>query len=167
MCLPHVPHDVELTLRVTLVYHDAAVEGSHDEQTVLFEEEQTDDCFVLVVVVRPRLHFLQELPSLAAVLTDKATRVSHKELPSLVAKLTCSDVGLVAAFSETSEHLLQTASDVVVDSHVVGTEQEYPIGEGANSAVKNDLELVDLFRLLFERWRPELSDFLFTHQALG
>jgi hypothetical protein len=96
MRLPHVSDDLELTLRVPLVDHDPAVKRAYQQQTVFFEEDDPDDRLILILVVLARRDVLQKVPRLAAVLPHKPPGVPYKELPTLVAELACTDIGVIA-----------------------------------------------------------------------
>ncbi len=111
---------------------------------MLFEEDDANDAFVFVLALLPRVDALQKLPSFAAVLPHEPSRISNEELPALIPELASSDIGIIAILIELREHLLQTASDLVVDPHVVGGEDEDVVAEGADPEVEDGVELVDL-----------------------
>lgn len=167
MSVPDIPDQLELAVGVPLVDEDASVQAADNEQRVLLEEDDPHDALILELVVLPRLHFLQEVPRLAAVLPHKARRVAHEKLPTLIAKLSGSDMRLMLVIVEFGEDLLEGASDEVVDADVVGGEQKDGVGARADPEVEDGVELVDLLRLLFEGRGSELGDLLLADQALG
>lgn len=95
---------------------------------MFFKEDYADYCLVLVLIVLSRVDLLQELSSLAAVLSHKASSITHEELSALVSELTSSDVGVIVAFVEFSEDLFKGSSDIVVDPDIIGSKEEDVVG---------------------------------------
>ena len=79
------------------------------------------------MIVRFRLNLLQELSSLAAVLSYEPTRISNEELPTLVTELASRNIRFITALGKPSEYFLKTTCDIIVDSDIVRAEQEDPI----------------------------------------
>lgn len=95
---------------------------------MFFKEDYADNCLILVLIVLSRVDLLQELASLAAVLSHKTTSIAHEELSALVSELTSSDVGVIVAFVEFSEDLFKGSSDIVVDPDIIGSKEEDVVG---------------------------------------
>lgn len=137
MSLPDIPNKLKLALRVPLVDEYPAVEGANNEQGMLFQEYYPNNSFIFVLIVLPRVYFLQKISSLAAVFPHKPSSISHKKFTTFVPELRSSDMSIVLMVMQFGEDLLQGAREQVVDPNVVGSKQEDHVRAGANSEIEN------------------------------
>jgi hypothetical protein len=160
--LTHIPDDFELTLWIPLVDHDAPVESADNQQGMFLQKDDSDNGLVFILIVLAGLHLLEKITSFTAILSDEASCIANKELSTFVAELTSSDVGIIAGLVQFGKDLLQRPSDVVVDSHIVGSEKEDVVGHCTYPEVKNNMKFIYLFWFFLKRWSSKLSDLLLT-----
>jgi hypothetical protein len=89
---------------------------------MFFQKDKFDNTFIFILIFFFRLNFLQEITSLTAVLSNKASSISNIELSGLVPELGSSNIGLMVILIELGKHLFETASNKVVNSYIVRSE---------------------------------------------
>lgn len=111
---------------------------------MLFQENDLDDGFVFVLIVFARLDFLQEISGLRTVLSDKPCGIAYEKFTAFVAEFSSSNMSVVLVIVKFGENFFEGASHQVIDSNVVGGEQEYGVSVRADPEVKDIVELVYL-----------------------
>ena len=144
MCLSDVSDQLELTFRISFVYHDSSVKRTDNKERMFFEEDNLDDSFVLVLVVFTWVNLLQKLSALTAVFSHKTPCIPDKEFTTFIPKLSSCDVGVMVVLVEFGENLFETACNQVVDPNVVGSKEEHTVHTSTDSKVEYRVELVDL-----------------------
>jgi len=104
---------------------------------MLLEKNNSDNGFVLKLVVFSRVNLLKKISSLAAILTHEACSITDKEFPAFITKFSRCDVSVMIVFVEFSEDFFESACDQVIDSDIVGCKEKYRVSTRKNPKIKN------------------------------
>jgi hypothetical protein len=95
---------------------------------VLLQEENFYNGFVFVLIVCSGIDLLQKITGLATILSHEAGCITDEEFSAFIAEFSSRDMSVVTVFVQFCEDFFKGTCDKIIDSDIVGSEEEDGVG---------------------------------------
>ena len=109
---------------------------------MFLKKNDPNNPFILILALLSWIDTLQKLPSFTTILPHKSSSIPNKKFPTLIAKLTRSDISVITIFIQLSKHFFQASSNMIIYSYIVRCEYEDIVAEWADSEIEDSVKLI-------------------------